>query len=354
VPLDRHFQAKVLSIEGERIRLRYDFSDPAQAKDWPEGVPFPVPRDAGDGVVLSDGRLGVRGSTGCRHRAEWQGDILVTCRWISDGTKDIGGFLMSNDVGTDYMTYTLVETYFHGWDGKPGGGTGMIKFGAQWKEDKADSAGFRYMALRNLSPPLAAGAALSVRFGRKGPKAVMAVGDLDLDSAEPGNKMAVVAPGFYAIKSGFTVDDVVIEGTLAKRYVSANRIVLKTEKPIEPEPLVATDPALVAALAAYAAGKEPAATLVKVVGDPSRAAADRGAAADALKRGPRRAVPAVVDLLYHADSGVRESGAGIIKALLGKDYGYRPEGSEKGRAAAIQRLNADLQKHPELLEGAPG
>jgi hypothetical protein len=252
------------------------------------------------------------------------------------------------------VTYTLVETVFHGWDGKPGGGTGMIKFGAQWKEDPADSNGFRYMSLRTLSPGPSAGTPLAVRFGRRGPKAFMVVADLDLDAPEPGNRMAIVTPGFYSIKSSLSVDDVVLEGTLAKRFVTANRIVLKTEKPLEPETAVATDPAVVAMVGAYASGKEPAASLVKVVGDVSRPAADRTVAADALKRGPRRAVPAVLDLLYHVDVGVRGTGSEIVKALLGKDYGFEPKASEKHRAAAIQRLNADLQKHPELLEGAPG
>jgi hypothetical protein len=262
---------------------------------------------------------------------------------------------MSNETGTDYLTYTLVETFFHGWDGKPGGDTGMIKFGAQWATEK-EFNGFRYMSLRRLTPGPSAGSALSVTFGRKGPKAIMRVGELELESVEPGKRMAIVAPGFYSVKSSFAVDDVVVEGHLAKRFVAANHLALRTEKPLVPEAPAAatTDPAIAAMVAAYVAGKESPATLVKVVGETTRAATDRTAVVGALKRGPRRALPVVVDLLYHADLGVREAGIEIVKALAGKDYGFSPKGSEKARASAIQRLNNDLRDHPELLEGAPG
>jgi hypothetical protein len=354
--LDRFFSGDVLAVDGEKVRLRYDFSKPEHAKDWPEGLPIPVDfRKPGTQVSHAEGRLTLRGSTGVRHRAEWQGDVTVTCTWIPDGTKDLGGFLMSNEVATDYVTYTVVETLFHGWDHKPGGDTGMIKFGAQWAPDRDKGFnGFRYMTLRPLSPPPSAGTGLPVTFGRKGGKCVMTVGSLELESAEPGKRMAIVAPGFYCMDSSFSVDDVTVEGRLARRFVTANHLALRTEAPLVAEAPAGADPAVTAMATAYAAGKESAATLVKAVGDTTRKPPDRGALVDALKKGPRRAAVAALDLLYHGDPVVRAAGLDVVRTLLGKDYGYDPKASAKARAAAVQRLNKDLQEHPELLEGTAG
>jgi hypothetical protein len=356
VPLDRFFAGDVVGLDGEKVRLRYDFSKPEHAKDWPEGLPIPVDfRKEGTKTSFEGGRLTLRGSTGVRHRAEWQGDVLVSCRLIPDGTKDFGGFLMSNEVATDYVTYTVAETVFHGWDKKPGGDTGMIKFGAQWAPDRDKGFnGFRYMTLRPLDPPPSAGTALGTSFGRKGGKCVMTVGPLELESNEPGKRMAVVTPGFYCLESAFSVDDVTVEGRLAKRFVTANRLAMKTEAPLVAEAASGVDPAVAALVEAYGAGKESASSLVKAAGDTTRSPADRAALVGALRKGPRRAAVAAVDLLYHADPGVRGAGVDVIRSLLGKDYGYDPKGSPKARAAAIQRLNKDLQEHPELLEGTAG
>ena len=93
---------------------------------------------------------------------------------------------------------------------------------------------------------------------------------------------------------------------------------------------------------------------ISVVGDPSRAEADRGAATAALKAGPRKALPGVIDLLYNVDAKVRASGLEIVKAMTGKTYGYDPKAGEKARGAAVGRLNEDIKAHPELLQGRGG
>ena len=352
--LDAFFKGAVVGLSGTKVRLRYDFSDAAQMKDWTEGVPWPIAHDAGDGISVSEGRLSVRGSTGATHVAEWDGDLAITFKLIPDGTKDIGGFLDDPDTPTDYAIFTIAETYFHGWDNKPGGDTGMSKFGKQWATAKGASAGFRYMTYRRLAQEPTPGRAIAFAFGRKGGKDFLTVDDLDIESTEPGNRMKLVLPGFYAIKSSMSVDDVVLEGTLAPRWLEAKKVALRTDKPIPADAggaAVALDTAVQAMLDAYQQGKESPTSLVKVVGDSARSDAERDAAAAALKAGPRRALPAVIDLLYAADSGVRGQGIDIVKAMTGKNYGFDPKASEKVRGAAIQRLQKEIQDHPELLQG---
>ncbi len=356
VALDAYFKGAVIGLDGTKVRLRYDFSSPEQMKDWVVGVPWPIAKDSGDSAGIAEGRLAVRGSQGAHHAAEWEGDVTVTCRLIPDGVKDIGAYMATPESSTDYVSYTLVETYFHSWDNKAGGETGMMKFGKQYSAFSGGGyTGFRYLGMRMLENPPAAGKPIAFSFGRKGGSVWMTADDLKLDSVEPGNRMRQVWPGFYAVKSAVLLDDVVIEGTLAPRWLDAKKVALKTDKPISPETAAAAvDPSVTAAIEGYRAGKESPAKLVDVVKDASRADADRDAAAKALAGGPHRALSVVVDLLYNPDVKAREWGIEVVKAMTKKTYGYDPKAGEKSRSAAIQRLQKDLQEHPDLLQGGGG
>jgi hypothetical protein len=355
-PLDVHFHGAVVGLDGTKVRLKYDFSNANQWKDWVEGVPFQVAKDKGDGAGVAEGRLSVRGSTGARHAAEWEGDLRVTSRLIPDGTKDFGSFVASADLATDYLTYSIGETFFHAWDNHAGGDTGMMKFGAHFSDFKTGGyTGFRYMAARMPKEPTKPGKPIAFAFGRKGENAFLVADDIDLDSFEPGNKMRHFTVGFYAIKSAVSVDDVTIEGTLSARWLKEKRVALKTSKPIAAAaPPPAVDPAVTAAVEAYKAGKDGPMKLVDFVKDMARPAADREAAATALKKGPRSAVNTVVDLLYNPEEKVRAAGIDIVKGLIGKTYGYEAKSGEKARSAAIKRLRKDLEDHPELLQGTGG
>ena len=355
VPLDKYFQGDIVGLEGRKVRLRYDFSDAAQMKDWAEGVPWNVPRSAGDGISLAEGRLSVRGSTGARHVAEWEGDLTVTCRLVPDGVKDIGGFLSTPDSTTDYVAFSIAETYFHEWDNHAGGDSGMMKFGKQFSDfQKGGYVGFRYLDFRRPTVDPQPGRPIAWTHGRKANNVLMAMDDLELDSVEPGNKMKIVQAGFYAIKSSMAVDEVVFEGTLAPRFVEAKKISLTTSGPLKAAAASGIDPAVKSLVDAYAAAKESATKLVSVIGDAARADADRAFAVQAVKTGPRKALPAVVDLLYSADVKARAYGIEIVKAMTGKNYGYEPKASEKARATAVRRLNEDIAAHPELLKGPGG
>ncbi|MCC7139386.1 MAG: hypothetical protein IT460_13265 [Planctomycetes bacterium] len=356
VALDTFFHGTVIGLEGTKVRLRYDFSTKEQAADWPEGAGFRVPRDVGDSAGVAEGRLAVRGSTGTRHVAEWEGDITVTAKLIPDGVKDIGSVVTSPDQPEDYVLYSIGETYFHGWDHPGSGGdTGMMKFGKQYATaDKPGLVGFRYLDYRRPPTDPTPGKPVVWSFGRKGAEVFLTLDDMKLDSPEPGNKLKVLQVGFYAVKSAMTVDDIVIEGTLSPRYLAAKKIALRTDKPIVAETGAGVDPAVRTLAEAYAAGKESAVKVVGVVGDAARPEGDRRAAADALKRGPRKALPAVIDLLYNAEPKIRTLGLEIVKSLTGKTYGYDPKASEKARAAAVRRLNDDIAANPALLQGNGG
>jgi len=361
VALDVYFKGAVVALDGAKIKLRYDFGNAAQQNDWIQGVPWNIAKDKADGIGVADGRLAIRGNVGARHVAEWEGDVTITCKLVPDGVKDIGGYLSTPDSSSDYVSFTIGETYFHKWDNHAGGDTGMMKFGKQFSSGngKGGYVGFRYLDFRKPSTEPVSGKASTFAFGRRLSNVLLTLDDMKLDSLEPGNKMRVVQAGFYSIQSSMSVDDVVIEGTLAARFVEANNLALKTAKPLVADagvPPVAPglDPAIVATLAAYRNGTITAPKVVQIVADPSRSDSDRDAAAEGLRIGPRKALPAVVDLLYSQDLKSRAHGIGIVRGITGKNYGYDPKGSEKARAAAVRRLNEDIAEHPELLIGGGG
>src|SRR5262245_43974314 len=355
IALDQFFKGAVVGLDGSKVKLRYDFSTKDQAQDWPQGVVFRLITEASDNVGLAEGKLAIRGSTGVHHVGEWEGDLTVTCKLVPDGTIDIGSWLGSNEQPDDCVTFTIGEKYFHGWDNKPGGDTGMMKFGRQYSATaKAGFVGFRYLQFRRPTTDPVPGKPVSWTFGRKGDKLVLTMDDVKLDSNEPPNQLKLLTLGFYAVKSSFSVDDVVVEGTLSSKFVANKKLALRTERPIVAEAASGLDPAVVAAIEAYQKDSSNPTTLVKIVSDAARPEPDRAAAAAALKAGPRRAMSSVVDLLYNAEVKVRQMGIDIVKSMVKKTYGYDPKASEKARGAAVRRLQEDIAAHPELLEGQGG
>lgn len=351
-PLDRYFKGRVLALKGNEVTLRYDFHDKAQLDDWREGVPFPIEKVAGQGIAWFDERLEIKGSTGARHKAEWSGEVWVTCSLTLDGEKDLGGTLIPADEGDSFATFSVMETYFHAWDKGEGKQHTILKFGKQWRESgsTADFIGFRYVARRPPSVAPKAGDVVQLGFGLVEGKLGMDTEEFELRGKDPGKRFKEYRPGFYTIKTRMLVDNVVIRGRLTPGWLAQEKVALRTETPLV-DLTTQVDEATKALAAEYAAGKKPAAELVRVVGDSGALKPARDALAEALSAGPRKAVKAVIDLLYKTDVESRTYGAGIVKRLLGKDYGYQPKASEDKRSESIRALNDDLKKNPSLLDG---
>jgi hypothetical protein len=351
-PLDVYFKGRVLALKGKDVTLRYDFHDKAQLDDWREGVPWPIEKVPGQGIAWFDERLEVKGNAGARHRAEWAGEVWVTSTLTLDAEKDVGAVLIPADEGDSYAAFSLVETYFHAWDKKEGKSHGIMKFGKQWREagSTSDFVGFRYVVERPPETPPKAGDSTSFGFGIQDGKLGLDLPEFQLRGKDPGKKFKEYRPGFYTIKGRILVDNVVITGRLSDAWLAQEKVALRTQQPLT-DLDTAADAATQHLVSDYAAGKATAADLVRVVGDAGALKPARDAVAEALATGPRKAVQAVIDLLYKPDVESRSYGAAIVKRLLGKDYGYQPKASEEKRSEAIQKLNEDLRKNPALLDG---
>ena len=158
--------------------------------------------------------------------------------------------------------------------------------------------------------------------------------------------------GFYAIKGRILVDNIEITGRLASDWLKRERIELRTSKPIGESADEAVDEETAALIADYAAGKKKAGRqLIAILKDESRGPEVHRAVVDSLCKGPKRIVRSAIDLLYDPQVPARTYGIEIIRAHLGKNYGYKPKGSEKSREKAIRSLNKALKDKPGLLDG---
>jgi hypothetical protein len=353
--LDQYFKGTIVALDAKtkKVSIRYDFHDKDQLADWTESVPFPIVRAQGQGIAWFDAHLEIKGNTGARHRAEWTGDIVVNATLTPDADKDMGAYLVPADDSEDFVGFTLAETYFHKWDNKAGGDHSIIKFGKQWREagSAADFIGFRYVDQRPPQTPLTRGKAIPLAFSLVAGKFIFTLPDFELKGGDRGVRLKNFRPGFYVIDGRILVDDVTITGRLSDKWLEKEGVELRTEKPVGQSASTDVDPDTQGLVQKYASGGVAADALVKVVAEAGKPAAAREAAAKALSSGPKKAVRSVVDLLYSADVDTRTYGIGIVKALLGKDYGFNPRASENSRSGAIQKLNKDLQDHPEALEG---
>jgi hypothetical protein len=353
VALDTYFQGRVTALDGKTVTLLYDFRKPEQAGDWVDRVPYRVPRREGQGIKWFDQKLEIMGNAGARHKAEWMGDVVVTATFVPDMEKDFGGYLQPVTETEDFATFTFVETFFHAWDNQPGGTNSIIKFGAQWREgDSAESfIGFRYGPRKPPKKKPVRGEPIRASFGLKGRKLVFTLPEYEMKGPDAGKPLKRFYVGLYAINGRLLLDNIEITGRLATDWLEREKIELRTEQPIGAAADEGVDAETQALMDKHKEGKSLAtAQLVELLKDESRSDAVRWAIVACLSAGPKKAVPTLIPLLYHEDVKVREYGIGIVKALLGKSYGYKAGGSPKSRSKAVQKLNDDLKNNPGLLE----
>jgi len=353
--LDQFFHGEVIALEGKRLTLRYDFKQKDQLKDFTDNVPWPITRRKDQHIRWFDEKLEVVGNSGARHIAEWKGDILVKTTVRLDNDKDIGGWLSPINGADDYATFTLREFFFHEWNGKTGGQHSIIKFGKQWREKGSSNEyiGFRYVDRRPLQKTLKVGDVQQIQFGLQKKKLVMSTPEFNLKGKDRGKRLKKFFVGFYAIKGRALFDNIEISGTLNDAWLKHVNVVVQTSKPINAEKPTELDEETIARIEAHRSGKSTKATraLVDILKDKSVARPVREAVRDALCEGLKKTVRYVQDLLYSRELEVRQDGIAIIKAHLGKDWGFNPKSSEGSRSKAIQAMNEELKKKPSLLNG---
>ena len=350
--LDQVFKGKV-SIDAKKkiVTLRYDFRDKEQLKDWADGAPLRIMGEVADQKFgWFDGKLQIPGTRSVHHKAVFTGDVSVTATYRPDSTQDVGCWIGPSDDANDYCTFTLTEHYFHRWNGKAGGLHSIIQFGDQWREGNSgsDFVGFRYIDRRPPPQPLVPGRAVTFTGSWKKGKFHFDLGDKFALKGKPlGRKLKDVKVGFYTVVKRVLIDDIVITGKLAPKWLSDNGVKLEIG---EDQGLGGLPADVQMLINSHSAGKViSTAKLVSRLANGGDDAEVRAGIVNALSTGPKKAARQVTELLYNPELSVRSEGIGIIKALLGKTYGYKAKAKEPRRRAAIQKMTEAWDKNPKLL-----
>ena len=350
--LDQHFHAKASVDKKGVVTLHYDFHGTEQMADWEDGAPF---RMYGEGATEEirwfDGHLEVPGHKGVKHKAIWVGDVVLEARLRFDTWSDLGAYFTPADGTHDYVIYTLVEHYFHNFDGGQAGGLhSIIQFGDQWREDDTpeDFVGFRYISRRPPNAEHKPGEVVPLRAAWvKGRFQMGGPDDLELEGRPKGPKLGNLVAGFYTAAGRLRLDEVTITGRLDREWMKMNGVTLEISAGAHD-----LDPAAIAEIEAHAMGDRKATrALVARLRDPGLEADHRTRLEEALSKGPRQAVSAALDLLYDGAVEARTSGIAIIRAHMGKDFGFNPKASEARREAALKKITDAIQKDPELSGG---
>lgn len=350
--LDQHFKGRASIDKKGVVTLRYDFHGTEQMEDWEDGAPFRV---FGEGLTEEirwfDGHLEIPARKGVRHKAIWVGDVTMEAHLRFDTWRDLGAYFTPADGTHDYVIYTLVEHYFHHFDGGQAGGQhSIIQFGDQWREADSDAefVGFRYISRKPSTVEHKPGDAVVLKAAWvKGRFLMAGPDDLELEGRPKGPKLGNLVAGFYSAAGRLRLDDVTITGRIDPEWLKAHGVRLELSAASG-----ALDPAAQAEIKAHAGGDRKATrALVARLKDPGLEAAQRAALEEALSTGPRQAVSAALDLLYDGALEARTSGIAIIKAHLGKDFGFSPKASESRREAALKKITDAIQKDPELAGG---
>lgn len=362
-PVEKFFHGKILKLDGAKIEIAYDFSDPVQLKDFEASIPFRAIKTVA--FELKNGKLAFSGTGSMRHRAVFDGDSGAQATFSPRRPRDFG-FAVSEERESEVFTlYCCYDRYFSAGDNVYIPQNMIIKFiPRDPKVNKDGLQDWRYCGSRGQKPEVVTGKSYKVSMQRTGLESSMAIDDWDSKGQEAGRDLTAQHVAIYGYDTQVEVDDLIVRGKLDAAFVTKNGVDLTTWKP----PVVAPDakpgdPAgpkaattapsdavtdrTRAAIAGYPLDTKPQA-LSALLRDAALPAGLRGEAAEKAKSvGSKRIVPFLVDGLYSEDLDARKLSFDVMKTLVGKSFNYRPDGPEDGRKKAIRDLNEYLQKHPE-------
>ncbi len=221
VPLDRHLRGEIVEFDGERIKLRWDWSDPAHLEDFDPFIPVRSGLTGDFRVVpaedTSSAIVKARGTAGIRLRLGMVSDLSVRTDAKLIDPHDLGVVLVKPDVSDESILCLVQDRFFTRFDGAAGNSTMINKMGGI----PATAPGvteFRYID-RKKQPKLAPGDHVELEVLRTvghttftitpdGKKSVKLAGD-DTDTA-----MTRFTPGLYVAAARADFGPLEIEGKL--------------------------------------------------------------------------------------------------------------------------------------------
>ncbi len=349
--LNRVFNGRVVKIKKKRVTLFYDFEDQVQLKDFEDARPPRLLDASQNRVRIEGGRLVLEGSSSIRHKMEGTGELRGHFFVRISDQGNIGTVFTEPILSDFFVCMTLFDQRFY-----KNGAFFLCACGLH-EDEGADTD----MALVNWRDIFAGNVKNKVKVGEDAEVEVYKDGwteyarceDVEGKGSSKGKckDMRTYQFGLWVHNARASFDDLTISIELTDKFLDLNN--LKAELDAEWEDIPQTGPLagiggvptrFRSAIDAYAEGATADVRLI-VKALATKSIPDRGrevAAEVLMARKDPKAVPTAIDGLYSEDVMTRKLTIGVIKSIVGKDFGYTATGSPKKRSEAIQKLNAHL------------
>jgi hypothetical protein len=225
VPLDRAFRGEIVSFDGERVTLRWDWSTAAHLDDF---APFvPVRATLSGGFSVKDGKLVAEGTGGIRLRLAMLSDLKVDIAGTLRNPHDLG-IVLAEPGSSDSSIVCLVQDELFTRFDAPAGNSNMINRLGGEPSANGGMVEFRYIA-RKLQPKLAAGASVRLTVERKGTETSFTIapakGEAEtIKGRDNGTPLPSVTPGLYTSGGAAEFGTLTISGKIDTRWCADHGI----------------------------------------------------------------------------------------------------------------------------------
>lgn len=357
--INKVFKGRVVRIKKKRVTLFYDFEDQSQLEDFEAARPPRLLDASQNRVSIKGGRLVLEGSTGIRHKMEGTGELRAHFYARVSKQSNVGTVFTPPIVNDFYVVLNLFDDRFYQ------NGAMILAACGLHEDEGADTnlalVNWRDIFVGNVKKKAQVGEDIEIEVAKDGPKEYCRVQDVEGkgSSKGKGGEFPSYHFGLWVHHSRMSVDDLTIEVELTDEYLDLNDLKAAISDDWEEVPqtgplagVKGVPPSIRGWIEAYAAGTGEPKRMVEVIcrtGLPKRA---REAAAEVLtaRRDPK-AVPVVIDGLYQEDKTSRRLSIGVVKSIVGKDFGYSPTAGDKARSEAIRKLIAYLAEHRKRFYG---
>lgn len=353
VPLDRHLKAEIREFDGERIRLRWDWSDEAQLEDFDRFVP--VRATLSGGFEWKQGHLDAQGTGGIHLRLAMESDLELKVDTHLRIPHDLGVVLARTYSSDESVLCLLQDKLFTAFDAAAGNTNMINKLGAV-PPAAPGMVEFRYVA-RSLAPELASGDGVALHVIRKGDTTTFVIagprGDaVTLKGKDPSPSFSPMQPGLYTSGGSATFGPLEISGRLDARWLAeidvlphvasnllhpGNRFKGRDRKAAEQVEAFLAQPAQEPEEPAARKNRVDAGTVVSLVGDEKLPLVIRIRAAEAIvERGAESGavVERIAQLLDARDLPARVLAWQVLRPELPWHFDYEPDAEPKVRAEA--------------------
>jgi hypothetical protein len=356
-PLNKAFRGRVVGIKKNKVTLYYDFEDPIQLEDFEDARPPRLLDAKQSRFGIEGGRLVVEGSSGVRHKMEGIHELRAKCFVRVGQQSNIGTFFSEPALSDFYVVLNLFDDRFY-----EDGGLILAACGLHEDEGADDlstgKVNWRDIFRGNAKKAAKVGEDVELEVMKDGWTEYCRVNDLEGRGSSKGKttEMTAYKFGFWVHHSRASFDDLTITFELSDEYLDHHDLSLDIAVEVDEIPTTGpfagmehVPPKLRADVDEYAAGKGDVKPLVEGLGNGALPEKVRKVIADVIRaRKDPKSVPPLVDVLYSEDKTSRGLGIDVIKAIVGKSFGYSPTGGETARSKAIQKLNAYLAENKQL------